>query len=339
MKLAIHKSLGSFSERWINYCDENDISYKIVNCYDSDIVKQLDDCNALLWHYHHANFTDSIMAKQLLFALEQSGKSVYPNSNTTWYFDDKIGQKYLLEAIDIPFVDTHVFYNKKEACSWIKTQDFPKVFKLRGGAGSINVKLLKSKREGLRYAKKAFAKGFKKYNGWIPFRDKFKKFTKGNESGLNVIKAFGRMLIPTEFMKYSPRERGYLYIQEFCAGNDSDIRVIVVGKRAFAIKRLVRENDFRASGSGHILYSKEEFDVRCIAMAFELNKKLKTQSLAIDFVFDSSDNPIIIEISYGWHVKGYDSCPGYWDNDLNWVEGKFDPYGWMIENLTKESSL
>ena len=30
-------------------------------------------------------------------------------------FDDKIGQKYLLEALGIPFINSHVFYDKYEA--------------------------------------------------------------------------------------------------------------------------------------------------------------------------------------------------------------------------------
>ena len=44
MKIAIHKS-GGFSERWINYCQKNNIDYKIVNAYDSDIIKQMADCD------------------------------------------------------------------------------------------------------------------------------------------------------------------------------------------------------------------------------------------------------------------------------------------------------
>ena len=35
------------------------------------------------------------------------------------------------------------------------------------------------------------------------------------------------------------------------------VRVIVINDKAFAIKRMVRKNDFRASGSGIIEYDKE----------------------------------------------------------------------------------
>jgi hypothetical protein len=33
----------------------------------------------------------------------------------------------------------------------------------------------------------------------------------------------------------------------------------------------------------------------------------------------------------------YVSCVGYWDKELNWYEGEFDPYGWMIEQLIKDN--
>ena len=48
------------------------------------------------------------------------GTPVFPNYNTSWHFDDKVGQKYFLEAIDAPLVPSHIFYSKKEALEWIK---------------------------------------------------------------------------------------------------------------------------------------------------------------------------------------------------------------------------
>jgi len=32
-------------------------------------------------------------------------------------------------------------------------------------------------------------------------------------------------------------------------------------------------------------------------------------------------------------ASGYDSCPGYWNDQLEWIGGPFNPYGWMIDNL------
>ena len=81
MKIAIHKS-GGFSERWIEYCEKNQIDYKIVNAYDSDIVEQVKDCDAFMWHHSHINYKDVLFAKQLLYSLEIAGKKVFPDWKT-----------------------------------------------------------------------------------------------------------------------------------------------------------------------------------------------------------------------------------------------------------------
>ena len=158
MKIAIHKREGSFSDRWINYCKKNDIPYKIVNAYKSNIIEQVSDCSALMWHHHHGLYKDTLYAKQLSFSLQQAGKRVFPDFATCWHFDDKVGQKYLLEAIDVPFIPTYIFYTKEEALKWIDKATFPKVFKLRRGAGSSNVKLLRTKKLAVKFAKRAFGK-------------------------------------------------------------------------------------------------------------------------------------------------------------------------------------
>ncbi len=333
MKIAIHHTPGSFSDRWIHYCEENNIAFKIVNCYDSDIVFQLDDCNALMWHHHHGNYKDVLFAKQLLYSVQVAGKKVFPDFNTTWHFDDKVGQKYLLESIGAPLVPSYVFYSKKDALNWIETTTFPKVFKLRGGAGAANVKLIKSKSVACNLVKKAFGKGFSQFNRWNNLSERIRRFKEGKDNMMGIIKGIGRLFIPTEFAKMYPREKGYVYFQEFIPNNKFDIRIIIVDNKAFAIKRFTRENDFRASGSGNIVYEKNHIDVRCVQIAFNVNSKLKCQSIAYDFVFDEFNNPLIIEISYGFAVEPYNQCSGYWDSSLKWHEGRFNPQEWMVQNL------
>ena len=132
------------------------------------------------------------------------------------------------------------------------------------------------------------------------------------------------------------REKGYVYFQDFIPNNDSDIRVITVGDKAFAIKRMTRDGDFRASGSGKILYNKESIDERCVKIALDASKVMQTQCTAYDFVFDENGTPLIIEISYAFLMTAYDECEGYWDNNMNWHAESFNPEYWMIENLINE---
>jgi glutathione synthase/RimK-type ligase-like ATP-grasp enzyme len=334
MKIGIQNKKGSFSERWMAYCDENKIEYKLVDCYKNDIIQQLSDCEALMWHFNHKGPKDIKFAKQLLYSVQASGKRVFPDYNTMWHFDDKVGQKYLLESIGAPLANAYVFYGKKEAQLWADQTIYPKVFKMRTGAGSDNVGLVKSRKEARKLIKKAFGKGFKQYDAWSNLKERYRKFKLGKTTLWDVIKGMIRLAYATEYSRVTGPEKGYIYFQDFITANDHDIRVVIIENKAYAIKRMVRANDFRASGSGNILYDKYLFNESTIELSFQIADKLHTQCVAFDYVNDNG-NPLIVEISYGFSPEGYDPCPGYWDRDLIWHEGKFNPYGWMIENLVR----
>lgn len=338
--IAIHNNTKNhlFNYRWIDYCEKNRISYKLVDCYDSNIIEQLADCNCLMFHFNQSSTIDTIMAKPLLFSLEQGGLSVFPDFNTAWHFDDKVGQKYLLEALNIDLVKTWVFYDEKTSLKWINETTFPKVFKLRGGAGSQNVQLVRSKKKAQQLVKKAFGKGFPAYDGWGSLQERFRKWRLGNAPFVEVVKGLVRLVNPPRYAQVMGSEINYLYFQEFLPDNDCDIRIIVIDGKAFALKRMVRENDFRASGSGDFRYARDEFDIRCVQLSFESTKKMKAQCVAFDFVFDQGNTPRIVEISYGFANKVYDSCTGYWDEQLNWYDGQFNPYGWMVELMLKQTN-
>lgn len=340
MKIAIHynpKKPRGFTERWIDYCKIKGIDYKIVYAYDSDIIDQVKDCDAFMWHHSHASYRDVLFAKQLIYSLETAGIRCFPDFYTTWHFDDKIGQKYLLEAIGAPLVPSYVFYTKKEALDWVSKTIFPKVFKLRGGAGAANVKLAHNAKEARKLIKKAFGRGFPSFNRFGYFKERFRKWWEGKDSYVGVLKGIGRLFVSTTYGKMHGREKGYVYFQEFIPNNTYDIRVCVVGDKAFALKRLTRKGDFRASGSGNIIYDKAQIDERCVRIAFDVNKRLKTQSIAYDFVFGYNGQPFIVEISYGYAVKAYDLCEGYWTEDMQWHKGdNFDFCGWMVEEITKK---
>lgn len=340
MKIAIHNSPNSFSDMWISYCKKNNVDYKIVNVYDSDIIRQLSDCDALMWHHAHNDYRDCLFAKQLIFTLNLIGKRTIPSVYSDWHFDDKLAQKYALEAIGAPLINTYVFYDKKTALEWIEKTTFPKVFKTRCGAGSSNVRLVENKDCAKKLVKRAFSvKGFtcQDYSNLVGIS--FKKILEGKGGWRSFFRNVLLSVFPSlcrDKRYLIPSERGYVLFQDFIENDGYDTRVVVIGDRAFAIRRLCRENDFRASGSGRILYDKKYFDEKIIKMAFDMSKKLKASLINFDFIIDKTGNPHVCEMNYGFLASGYLNCQGYWDSDLNWHEGaNFDFCGWMVELLKK----
>lgn len=334
MRIAIHDSPGSFSEQWVIYCQKKNIPYKLVNAYDTDIINQLDDCDAFMWHHNHGNYKDVLFAKQLLYSLQISGKKVFPDFNTCWHFDDKVGEKYMLESILAPMVPSYVFYTKNEALNWIENTTFPKVFKLRGGAGSTNVKLVRNKKNARKFINKAFGKGFPQFDKWNYLKERFNKWRYGKDSISGVFKAFARLFIEPEYSKMHGKEKGYVYFQDFIPNNSTDFRIKVVNGNCWGFQRAVRKNDFRASGSDMLIFDKDKIPLKMVEIALKTARRLSLQSVAFDFVIDKRNgNPLIVETSYCFGFDERERVNGYWDKDMNWHSEEFSPFDWMVESL------
>jgi glutathione synthase/RimK-type ligase-like ATP-grasp enzyme len=336
-QVAIHHRIGSFSDRWVAYCELQGISYKLVNCLDSDIMKQLSSSVALLWHWDHGDPRDQLMARHVIRAVEMMGVTVFPSVSTCWHFDDKIAQKYLLETIGAPLVPTYVFYDLKEALHWIDRTSFPKVFKLRRGAGSSNVKLARSATEARALAERAFSSGFSPVPHYGQDARKRYRIAKKRGDLLSVVRRIPQTLATIrDKRRMMGREKGYVYFQDFIPGNDFDTRVTIIGDRAFAYTRNVRPCDFRASGSGDVVYDTDRINRRCVEIAFDVTRKVGSQSMAFDFVLGEHQQPLVLEVSYAFIPQLVHSCPGYWDGRLTWYEGHVWPQDAILIDLLDE---
>jgi glutathione synthase/RimK-type ligase-like ATP-grasp enzyme len=266
--------------------------------------------------------------------LELKGISVFPNIKTCWHFDDKIAQKYLLEAIGAPLIPTWVFTNKVEASQWIEGATWPKVFKLRCGAGSSNVRLVHSRGEAAALCRQAFGRGFPALAGYLSdMKTRVRKTKTAHEFLERIARAPRTLLGVMNIQREMNRERGYIYFQEFLSDNLYDTRITIVGDRAFGFMRANRPNDFRASGSGSILYDHEKIDTRCVEIAFRIADRIGSQSLAFDFLFNSQHQPLIGEISYCYMSSAVRACEGHWDHQGAWHPGHIWPEEAILEDM------
>jgi glutathione synthase/RimK-type ligase-like ATP-grasp enzyme len=332
--IGIHDSAGTFSDRWIEICERRAIPFARVNCLASDAMEQCAGKSAILWHWLFNNPTEQLIARQVIAALEQKGTVVFPNSASCWHYDDKVGQKYLLEAVQSPLIPTWVFTDPVQARAWVAAAEWPKVFKLRRGAGSANVWLVRNRRHAESLCRRAFGRGFPAGAGvFSDVRTRVRKAR--NWQGLwQKIKRMPQSVGDIySFRRRMPREQGYVYFQEFEPGNEFDTRITVIGGRALGYIRRNRPGDFRASGSGQPVYDRELIDRRCLEIAFDVSEKLGTQSLAFDFLFDRNREPRISEVSYCYVDWMVHACGGYWDRTLRWHEGHIWPQDAVLEDV------
>lgn len=154
------------------------------------------------------------------------------------------------------------FYDIDEASA-----PMPKVLKTISGAGSSGVFLLKDEKSLKEIRKKHF--DISKKRKLIKLQRKLK-------------------LNKQEFSIYSYRHKGFnLFVeQEFIPNLQHDFKVLVFGDRFYVLKRSIRDDDFRASGSGKFEFITPPTEV--LEFAKEISLVLNNPYLSLDIAL--SDN-------------------------------------------------
>jgi glutathione synthase/RimK-type ligase-like ATP-grasp enzyme len=344
MLIGIHpdkKGEGNFSDKWIDFLQKKEIQYIILDLTQQDALEHAKQCDGIMWRWAH-NPQDKQCAQKVLFTIEHVLKiPIFPDISTSWHYDEKTAQFYLLRAISAPVPNTWLFWQQDAAVAWAQSATYPLIFKLSSGAGSSNViKVANFKQAGI-LIRKMFERGFFPYtvnefeNSLIP------KNLVGCKALLSRFYYAPRYVLCGDYPPLNPvfwkPEYGYVYFQEFLPENTFDTRVTIIGDRAFAFRRMNRPGDFRASGSGNINYDQEMIDKRCIEIAFRISEECKFQSMAYDFLV-KENKPVVCEISYTFSDQAVYDCPGHWDYRMHWHEGHMWPEEAQAEDLIKKLS-
>jgi glutathione synthase/RimK-type ligase-like ATP-grasp enzyme len=315
----------SSSPIWTQLLQQAGHTVKQVNVYDASIIDNLRDCQGFMWRHMHIPEMRQIAHRLLPVAEREMNLVVYPDQNSCWHYDDKIAQALIFEATGIPAPKSWIFFDRYLATEWARSADYPTVLKLSTGAGSTNVRLIRSEEEALRWIDVIFGRGVYDLSDKsvrpLPFSLRLRGTAKMLLKGVNL-KPSGSWEL----------HKNYVLFQEFLPGNDYDTRVTVIGNRAFGFRRYNRNNDFRASGSGKLDYETTGVAPEFIRLGFDIARRLNLQSCAIDGMWRGSE-AVTGEISYTYVSRAVHGCPGHWDSDLNWHQGPMMPEEAQIEDF------
>ncbi len=336
MLVGIHNDrLGRFNDFNLKYesiLEHNKIDHIRMDISNADFWEKVKKLDLFIFRWNVAEDLKQI-ARTIMPVIENYlGIKCFPDLATSWHYDDKIREFYLLKNLGYPIIDSYIFWNRIKAYEWAEGAEYPAVFKLRGGAASHNVLLVKNKSMARRLIKKMFTAGFSEnkvnIRGATSWKDfSFTKYLR-NRAKQTIKKWKGED--PTLWWG---REKNYIMFQKFLPGNKFDTRVVIVGNRAYAFRRHNRNNDWRASGSHKEDIDMKYIDMEFIKIAFRITKELKFQSMAYDFLYDENKMPAICEISYIY--PDYPSfCNGFWDDNLTFHKGSYWPqYFHLVDSL------
>jgi glutathione synthase/RimK-type ligase-like ATP-grasp enzyme len=328
-----YRKFSPFLQKYEDILDYNNIAHVRLDISESDFWEKIRDLTLFVFRWTHSDWSKQL-AHTILPIIENEMKiKCFPNQATCWHYDDKIRQFYLLKQAGFPIIDSYIFWDKIKALKWAENADYPVIFKLKGGAGSQNVILIKNKSHAIQYIQKMFGKGVNpnkfKFTG-STYKEDFGIYKKIHKIGGNILRKYRG----EDISSFWQIHKNYVLFQKFLPDNDYDTRVTVIGDRAFAFRRFNRKNDFRSSGSGNLDVNPGKIDIQHVKIASEISKKMGFQSMAYDFLYDEKGSSGFCEISYTYVDWVVHSCPGYWDSNLNWHEGHYWPqYCHLMDTL------
>lgn len=267
--------------------------------------------------------------EDIVFGLKEAGAILLPDAlflraNNNKVFMEIIEQvKLPKELHNLPAKYFGTFDEIKKA---IKANEisYPCVIKSAAGAKSRGVALANNDKELLVKAKK-IAKTFR-------------------------LKVFVKELIRMRLHRgYLPESafQGKLIIQPFVKGLQNDWKVLIYENKYFILKRSVRVNDFRASGSGLNYKSggESEFPIQMLSYLREFYLNLDLPNLSIDFGYDGTKGYVFEyqAVHYGTYTQQksndyYEYENGDWrlkQNDLKLEE----VYVYSIVEYLKRKNL
>lgn len=318
----------SYSKKWAEFLEKRSVEYKYIDLYNLEDFSEIKKFDGIMWRWG-LGYPFRLIGPKLFNILESElGIHVYPNNRMIYTWDDKIKQFYLCRAHGIEMPETRIFWTEKDATEWTIDTDYPKVFKLSIGAGSSQVALISSQQEAIRVIKAMFGGGIKTTT---PVDD-----VRTGKTLKPLLREMKRFLVNKNSVRERKRnyrlEKNYAYFQEFIPGNDHDVRVTIIGDRAFAFRRFNRENDFRASGSGKINFDPHAIDQSYLRKAFEISSALNVDCMAYDFI-KKDDTILLLEMCWTFADWAVQKCEGHWDRDLTWHEGHMWPEEAQVEDF------
>ena len=296
LRIAVGRDTVKWHERFVHALETKKsggypLDYQVVNLEKHDWIDQIKAYDLILWKpFNIGPRSSGFIKEKIYFAENYLGKIVMPNYSTIWHFESKIAQSYIFKEFGVPSPYTAVSFDVDDSKEQAEKIGLPLVFKRSYGASSKNVRLIRKKKAIKLLLEREYFQIF-----WDSVKKTHTKKIMRILSSL--FKRWFWFKIKQKI--FNEEQFGYTYFQRFVPGNNSDLRITVIGDRfAYGFWRNNRRNDFRASGSGNLDF-KRPIPEEVIHFCMKLNGRLNFDSMAYDILFDGKDF-VISEMSYGY---------------------------------------
>ena len=244
--------------------------------------------DSLLFYSFSYNDTYHQYMKDVIYDLKQCRPDVIllPDLDMLYSFENKGYQELLKKRLNLGNLNGRYIGDISDLKD--EKLNFPVVYKLLNGAVSSGVFLVKNQVELEKLVQNRTKRSlWELINYWRRLRKK------NNPTSMTP----SHELVERNFKDFFSK-RHLFVIQDFIPDLDCDYRVLVFGDKFYTTKRMVRENDFRASGSG-----KQEWvepSKKMLEFAKDIREKLNVPIIALDIAKDNKEFFLIEFLSLGF---------------------------------------
>lgn len=292
----------------VSFFNKNGINARIVSFTEFDPENLGSDKPFVLYtssEDHDGRYKSFI--EDIIFDLEQRRLNVIPTYACLKAHNNKVAMELMRIRSDFDEIKTirsRVFGTLEEIRKACKELEYPVVVKTHAGAMSRGVAKASNPEELIRHAAR-FSKSFN-------FRHDLKE-----------------LLRKVKYRNTYVRESFYrskFIIQNLIEGLQGDWKVLVYGNRCFALRRDNRDNDFRASGSGKFIFSKD-LPVGMLDFALSVCRYFKVPHISLDIGFDGNRFHLIEFQFINFGTTTIEKAPHYFiKSNSNWntIDAKSD---------------
>ena len=198
--------------------------------------------------------------EDILLFIKDNGGIIIPEYSLFKAHENKFLQELNKKKLLIESPKSILVGTIEEGLETIKTFTYPIVAKLSSGFGSSSVSLLHSENEAISYLDKNLTDTVKKRKNIFKRDNKLEKYNG----------------------KY-PLKTGKLIFQEFIKDLTYDWKILIFGEKLFYLKRNIKKDDFRASGSGNF-DNKSKPNRKIMDFAYSVKEKLGTPFASLDVI-------------------------------------------------------
>jgi glutathione synthase/RimK-type ligase-like ATP-grasp enzyme len=314
-------------EKIKKFFDSRDFNVEIKKFYELDLMEDFRDVNILYQTSEAPGSFYKRYIEDLIFHLEKKGANVLP----CYEYLKAHHNKVFMELMRLRFADDSLkTIRSKWFGSWEDAlnfqPDFPVVIKQSSSSAGVGVFLARNIAEYKKYVKRA--------GRLITSR-----------SVTDLLIGYFKILIKKVIKYTHPVRSGYvkydttpvsnpLIVQTFIDGLNGDFKVLVFGRKYYAMYRKNRDNDFRASGSGRFYEVPQEEQEGLLEFSRKLTLEIDFPILGMDIGFDGMKYHLL-EFQMIHHGTSALQRSKYWHeyHDGKWV--RFDGTSDLEEEFSR----